>query len=102
MMTDLGYEVLTTPGPLEALKVLQDDNQQIDLLFSDVMMPVMSGVKLAEEAKKLRPGLKVLLTSGYSKESLAVEEALTELPLMAKPFRQATLAVQLRALFDAG
>jgi PAS domain S-box-containing protein len=101
MMTDLGYEVLTTAGPLEALKVLQDDNQQIDLLFSDVMMPVMSGVKLAEEAKKLRPGLKVLLTTGYSKESLAVEEALTELPLMAKPFRRATLAMQLRALFDA-
>jgi nitrogen-specific signal transduction histidine kinase/ActR/RegA family two-component response regulator len=100
MMTDLGYAVRTAAGPLEALEILRDASEPIDLLFSDVMMPQMSGVELAAEARKLRPGLKVLLTSGYSEESLSPQQANGELPLMTKPYKQATLAMRLRALLD--
>jgi len=82
------------------IEILRDANEPIDLLFSDVMMPQMSGVELAEEAQKLRPGLKVLLTSGYSVESLSPQRVNGELPLMTKPYKQATLAMRLRALLD--
>jgi len=101
MMTDLGYAVRTAAGPLEALDILRDANEPLDLLFSDVMMPQMSGVELAREARKLRPGLKVLLASGYSKESLSPQWAIGELPLITKPYQQAALATRLRALLDA-
>jgi signal transduction histidine kinase/CheY-like chemotaxis protein len=101
MMTDLGYAVRTAAEPLEALEILRDANEPIDLLFSDVMMPQMSGVELAAEAQKLRPGLKVLLTSGYGTESLSPRWAIGELPLIAKPYKQATLATRLRVLLDA-
>jgi CheY-like chemotaxis protein len=101
MMTDLDYAVRTAAGPLEALDILRDANEQIDLLFSDVMMPQMSGVELAREAQKLRPGLKVLLASGYSKESLSAQWAIGELPLITKPYQQAALAMRLRALLES-
>jgi CheY-like chemotaxis protein len=101
MITDLGYVVRTAAGPLAALEILRDADQPFDLLFSDVMMPQMSGVELAREAQKLWPGLKVLLASGYSKESLLPHWAVGELPLITKPYKQNALAMQLRALLDA-
>jgi CheY-like chemotaxis protein len=101
MVTDLGYAVRTAAGPLAALAILRDADQPFDLLFSDVMMPQMSGVELAREAQKLWPGLKVLLASGYSKESLLPHWAVGELPLITKPYKQNALALQLRALLDA-
>jgi CheY-like chemotaxis protein len=100
MMTDLGYVVRTAAGPLEALEILRDDKEPIDLLFSDVMMPRMSGVELARAARKLRPALKVLLTSGYSEENPSLQGAATDLPLIAKPYKQTTLAMRLRTLLD--
>src|SRR5262249_39463077 len=100
MMTDLGYAVRTAAGPLAALDILRDASQPIDLLFSDVMMPHMNGVDLAEEAQQLRPGLKVLLTSGYSTENLSPQSTSAELALMPKPYNQAALAMRLRALLD--
>jgi CheY-like chemotaxis protein len=101
LMTDLGYTVRTTAGPVEALEILRDASERFDLLFSDVMMPQMSGVELAAEAQKLRPGLKVLLTTGYSEESLSPQGAIGELPLITKPYKQAALAMRLRALLDS-
>jgi len=101
MITDLGYEVRAAPGPLEALEILRGADEPIDLLFSDVVMPRMNGVELAEEACRLRPGLKVLLTSGYSRESLSSRTALHGgLPMIPKPYKQANLAGRLRALLD--
>jgi PAS domain S-box-containing protein len=100
MMSDLGYTVHTAAGSLEALEILRDANHPVDLLLSDVMMPRMSGVELAGEARKLRPGLKILLTSGYSPESLLPQGVCSGLPLIAKPYNQTTLAARLRALLD--
>jgi CheY-like chemotaxis protein len=86
----------------KALEILRRSEVPIDLLFSDVMMPQMSGVQPAEEARTLRPGLRVLLSSGHSRESLTHRTPLDEgLPLLAKPYKQAKLAAQLRAVFDA-
>jgi CheY-like chemotaxis protein len=101
MVTDLGYKVLTADNPIEALAVLRRPDKPIDLLFSDVMMPQMSGVQLAAQARALRPGLKVLLSSGHSRESLMHRTVFDDsLPLLAKPYSQADLAAQLRAVFD--
>jgi PAS domain S-box-containing protein len=102
MLSDLGYDVLTAAQPIEALDMLRTD-VPVDLLFSDVVMPQMSGQLLAREARALRPGLKILLTSGYSRRKLAAENVLDEgLPVIGKPYRQAELAAQVRTLIGGG
>jgi hypothetical protein len=63
-LTELGYHVETAVNAAQALEILKGDDP-VDLLFSDVVMPGgMNGVQLAVEARRIRPELKVLLTSG--------------------------------------
>ncbi len=96
MMTTLGFAVERVSNAREALAKLAADGRDVDLVFSDVVMPGgMNGVDLARELKRLRPGLPVLLTSGYSD---AVRELDPEegLPLIEKPYRLETLQGALR------
>ena len=62
----LGYRVLEADNGQTAMKLWQENSQQIDLLFSDMVMPEgMTGVDLAEMLKK-KPNLKVIISSGYN------------------------------------
>jgi signal transduction histidine kinase len=89
----LGYRVLSARTGPEALAVLER-GEAIDLLFTDVVMPQgISGDELAERARQMRPGLKVLLTSGY-----AGAMAVADLPMLGKPYRQVELANKIRAV----
>jgi len=73
------------------------DGAEIDLLFTDVVMPGMNGWELAERARDMRPGLKVLLTSGYALETLAERGRLPKgTVILNKPYRKADLAKRLR------
>ncbi len=96
----LGHRVsATTDGP-SALRLLESDSS-IALLFTDVLMPGgLNGGDLAARARRLRPGLPVLFTSGYVADALIAEGRLPEAePLLPKPFRRADLARMLdRAL----
>jgi len=96
MLIALGYRVAIARDGQVALAILEGP-QQVDILFSDVVMPRgMTGVELARKAQQLRPQLKILLTSGYTREALAARHQLTEdMPLLAKPYRQSELARQL-------
>jgi CheY-like chemotaxis protein len=84
----LGYVVLKTVDPLEAIRMGRDRPGDIDLLLVDVIMPLMDGRKLAQRLRALRPKLKVLLMSGY--ELSGLEES--GWPLIAKPFSIEELA----------
>ena len=99
IIEDLGYKVLATSNGVEALALLRS-GEPIDLLFSDVLMRGgMSGVTLAEQARQIRGGLKVLLTSGYpSRDGARVGPA--EFPMIRKPYQRDKLALMLRTILD--
>lgn len=96
----LGYTVLSASDGKQALDIIKE-NKSIDLLFTDMVMPGgMSGTELATQAKELIPNLKVLLTSGYPKNSLNENQVSTEEHLM-KPFKLDELARKVRVLLGA-
>ncbi|WP_395022547.1 PAS domain S-box protein [Dongia sp.] len=101
-LRDLGYDTLEAPGGAEAIDILVTD-ERVDLLFSDVVMPGgMDGTQLAEAATALRPGLKVLLTSGFARASIQDGATSAYLKnLLSKPYRKTELAERLRATLDA-
>ena len=96
-LESLGYTVLTAASGREALTVFQDRNDVV-LLFTDIVMPGgMSGRDLADAARILRPGLKVLFTSGYSDNAIVHHGRLDAgVQLLTKPYRRADLARKIR------
>ena len=89
---ELGYRILAAANGTEALNLL-DAHPQIGLLFTDVVMPDMNGRKLAEEAKKRRPSLKVLFTTGYTRNAIVHNGMLDHgVQLITKPFSLDQLA----------
>ncbi len=101
-ITELGYSVREAANADEALQILQAD-APITLLFSDVAMPGdMDGVQLASEARRLRPDLKVLLTSGHPGSILSRENHVDSgLDVLVKPYLQEELASRLRRAMAA-
>ena len=92
----LGYQVLAAPDGLQALEILRA-GRHVDLLFTDLVMPGMGGRELAEQARALRPGLKVLYTSGYSGDAgIRAERLDPDIPLLPKPYRRDELARRLQ------
>ncbi len=100
----LGYAVRVAGNGAQALETLRGPGT-IDLLFSDVVMPGgLSGPDLAREASILRPGLKVLFTSGYTENTMIRLGRLDPgVHLLSKPYLRQELAAKLRAVLrDAG
>jgi signal transduction histidine kinase/CheY-like chemotaxis protein len=97
-LEDLGYRVLVAHNGREALEIIKGSDK-IDILFSDIVMPGINGAELAAEARRLRPSIKVLLTSGYTGAVLAGEHGLpADMPVLGKPYRRDELAAQLRVV----
>ena len=92
-LKSLGFTVVMASNGPDALEILAR-TPDIDLLFTDVVMPGgLNGREVAEEARKIRPGLKVLFTSGYFEGALVRDGALeTSVRLLVKPYRKKELA----------
>ena len=99
----LGYRVIVTRDAPAALAILRGP-EKIDLLFTDVVMPGgMFGTELAEEAARLRPDLKILLTSGHTEHPVdAIDGGGREVRILNKPYRRHDLAATLRSVLKAG
>jgi PAS domain S-box-containing protein len=93
LLEELGYGVIRAESAPAALRILEG-GADVDIVFSDVVMPGMTGVDLARELKRGRPGLPVVLTTGYS-DPLAGGGA-GEFPLLSKPYRMDSVAAILR------
>jgi signal transduction histidine kinase/CheY-like chemotaxis protein len=93
----LGYTTLEAGNASDALRII-DDVPNVDLLFTDVIMPgTMNGRQLVDEALKRRPGLKTLYTSGYTENAIVHHGRLDSgVLLLAKPYRKSELARMIR------
>ncbi len=99
-LKELGYAVVEADGPLEALRLLKR-GQEVHVLFTDVVMPDMSGRQLADRAREMIPNLKVLYTTGYTRNAIVhngILDAGTN--LLTKPFTIEELASKVRTILD--
>jgi PAS domain S-box-containing protein len=101
VLRELGYEVLEASSGRAALEVLER-GREIHLLFTDVVLPDgMSGRQLADAALRRRPDLKVLFTTGYTRNAIVHNGTLDPgVNLISKPFTYEQLAAKVRALLD--
>lgn len=99
-LKDLGYSVVEAAGPVEALRMLETV-QDVSLLFTDVVMPDMSGRQLADLARKKQPEIKVLYTTGYTRNAIVHNGILDPgTYLLSKPFSVEELAFKVRKILD--
>ena len=98
----LGYRVIVTRNGPAALEILRGP-ETIQLLFTDVVMPGgLFGPELAREAARLRPDLRILMTSGYSEHPVEALDGLgREVQILNKPYRRHDLAMMLRSVLKA-
>jgi signal transduction histidine kinase/CheY-like chemotaxis protein len=102
-LADLGYTVIRAGNGAEALEALARAGE-IDLMVTDIIMPGnMNGIELAQKVRELRPGIKVIYTSGFPAEALAERSGKLEGgPLLHKPYQRAEFADMVRKQVSAG
>lgn len=101
-LSKFGYHVLTAKNGEDALGVAQSHSGPIDLLLTDVVMPLLSGPLLSEKLRGMYPGLKVLFMSGYT-DAVVVRHGLLEanVSFIQKPYTPQALARKVRAVLDS-
>lgn len=100
-LQDLGFSVLHSVDGPSALRLIAD-HPEIRLLFTDVGLPHMNGRELAQEARRMRPELPVLFTTGYAQDAMFQQGELERnAELLTKPFNRTQLAARVRQLLDA-
>ena len=102
LLTRLGYTVLTAANGVEALSMKQQRGAgHVDLLFTDVVMPHMSGKELSDRVRVLYPHTRILFTSAYTENSIVHQGVLDPgVALLQKPFTPGALARKVREVLD--
>ena len=96
-----GYTVIESNSGEQALNVLEDDSQRIDVLVTDVIMPVIDGPTLVRRARKTRPDMKVIFISGYAEDSVRQNlDSEDEVHFLSKPFSLKQLASTVKQALD--
>ena len=100
-LEQLGYTVLEATDGYEALGIIERRKGEIDLLLTDVIMPLMNGHELATRLESIRPATKVLYMSGYTDEVLAFHGiAQPEIDFIQKPFTASDLAEKVEMMLS--
>jgi DNA-binding NtrC family response regulator len=96
-----GYTVFEGKNAHHAIDLLQAHSKQIGLVLTDLVMPEISGLALADLLRKIVPGIKLLYTSGYSDEVIVRHGHLDEgMPFIQKPFAASDLLKKVREVLD--
>lgn len=102
LLASLGYRVISASSGEEALIKAIPPEERIDLLLTDVVMACMNGKELADELRRVRPGIKVIFCSGYAENLRGIQESIASGDgFLAKPFSAAALSRKLRQLLES-
>lgn len=101
-LRELGYTAISAVSPAEALKAI-DEQPEITMLFTDIIMPEMTGRQLADAAALVRPDLKILFTTGYTRNAV-VHNGMIDVGVafLSKPYGMGDLARKVREVLDGG
>ncbi len=101
-LENAGYKVLTSEDGEQAITLALNYNNNIDLLLTDVVMPKLSGKKLAKAIKKIHPEILVLYMSGYTEDAIVHQGVLDHnTEFLPKPFKPTSLLKKIRSMLDA-
>ncbi len=98
VLAHAGYRVRTATDGEDALRVLDTSDEEVDLVFSDVVMPKMGGPALLAEVAKRNGDTRVLLTTGYAADSLGDE---IQVEVLSKPYTPRAMLQKIRQVLDA-
>lgn len=102
MLEVMDYTVIATDSPLDAISICENGLQPIDLVITDVVMPVMSGGEMSKKLKICRPDLKLLFMSGHNADIIVHHGVLEEgVQFIQKPFSMSDLARKVKELISA-
>ncbi len=100
-LISLGYKVFSAHNGKEALKILTSNNNLIDLIITDIVMPELNGKELAEQVKKLYPNIKIIFVSGYTDDIILQKDLYSnDIEFLHKPFSIKTLSQVVRKVLD--
>ena len=97
-----GYEVFEAASAEEAMELLSDTANHVDVLVSDVVMPGMDGPTFATHARQMRPGLRVIFISGYAEDSFRRNLVDHDFLFLPKPFSLTDLTAKVKEALDQG
>jgi two-component system OmpR family response regulator len=95
LLTSRGLDVVVAHSAIEALRILDQDGE-IDAVFSDIMMPGMNGLQLADAVSEFFPRIKIILTSGFTGPAMLADRE-RSYPFATKPYRIDTIMALLRS-----
>jgi PAS domain S-box-containing protein len=97
ILRELGYRVLASADALQALAFIEQPNVRIDLMLTDIVMSGMNGRELADRARRMRPALKILFMTGYSRNAVMHQGRVDpDVNLVQKPISQRELSLRIR------
>ncbi len=97
-LENAGYEVVAVDRGTEAIPHLQTSH--FDLLLSDIVMPEMDGIELAQRCAEIAPKTKVMFITGFSAVALKANRELSQHQVLSKPFHLRDLVLEVERLFD--
>lgn len=97
-LTNAGYEVTSVDRGTEALPLLE--NEQFDLLLSDIVMPEMDGIELAQRCAEVSPRTKVMFITGFAAVSLRASREQPHAKVLSKPFHLRDLVLEVERVFE--
>ena len=101
LLESMGYQVLVAGSGKEAIEVFKKNQDKIDMIILDTIMPEMGGNETYEKLKEINPGIKVLLSSGYGINDQAVQILAHDCDgFIQKPFNMEDLSKSTRAVLD--
>jgi two-component system cell cycle response regulator CpdR len=95
-----GYAVTAVDRGTAALPLVEEE--EFDLLLTDIVMPEMDGIELAQKASELRPDLRVMFITGFAAVTLKAGKTMPQARVLSKPFHLRDLVLEVDRMFEVG